>query len=138
MRLSSADARAIEDLVRRGNRPVVPSSAPVVAKGALKARVMNKTEALYAERLEGMRAAGEVVWFAFEAVTLRLADDTRYTPDFAVLTADREWEAHEVKGAWAIFRDDAKVKIKVAAAMFPIRFYVCVPRREGGWDIRVV
>lgn len=96
---------------------------------------MNKTEAAYAERLEGMMRSGEIAWYRFEAVTLKLADNTRYTPDFAVENKDGELEMHEVKGFW---RDDARVKIKVAAAIFPFRFIAVQAKSKkdgGGWKV---
>lgn len=92
---------------------------------------MNKTEAEYARFLELRKAAGEIAWFAFEGVKLRLADKTFYTPDFAVMRADGLIEMHEVKGHWM---DDARVKIKVAAEQFPFRFLAFKKRakRDGG------
>jgi hypothetical protein len=92
---------------------------------------MNRTEAAYAQRLELQRQAGEVVWFKFEAVKLRLADATFYTPDFAVMLADGVMEMHEVKGFW---EDDARVKIKVAAAMYPFRF-IAIQHKRGTWSV---
>jgi hypothetical protein len=92
---------------------------------------MNKTEAAYQRHLEVLRASGEVLWFGFEAIKLRLADRTYYTPDFAVLLADLTLEAHEVKGFW---EDDARVKIKVAAESFPIMFRAFKPSKGGGWS----
>lgn len=92
--------------------------------------VMNKTEARYAERLETLRLAGEVLWYAFESVKLRLADRTHYTPDFIVMMADGTTEFHEVKGFW---RDDARVKIKIAAELYPFRF-LAVRRVKGDWE----
>jgi hypothetical protein len=92
---------------------------------------MNRTEAAYAQRLELQRQAGEVVWFKFEAVKLRLADATFYTPDFAVMLADGVMEMHEVKGFW---EDDARVKIKVAASLYPFRF-VALTAKRGTWQI---
>lgn len=92
---------------------------------------MNKTERAYSEILEGLRLAGKVAWWAFEAVTFKLAADTRYTPDFLVMLPDGEMECHEVKGFW---RDDARVKIKVAAAMFPFQF-LAVSKTKGGWEM---
>lgn len=80
---------------------------------------MNKTEAKYAERLEALKRSGEVLDYAFECVKLKLADRTFYTPDFMVLNKDGIVEMHEVKGFW---EDDARVKIKVAAAQFPFKF----------------
>jgi len=41
---------------------------------------------------------------------------------------------HEVKGFW---QDDARVKIKVAADMYPFRFIAVKPRAKkdgGGWQ----
>lgn len=98
---------------------------------------MNKTEARYAARLEGMKHAGEILWHRFEGVKLRLADNTFYTPDFAVMNKDGTMECHEVKGDRAIFQDDARVKIKVAASMYPFRFIAVYPRKAkdgGGYD----
>lgn len=109
-----------------------------LALGRMKAGTMNRTEAAYAKHLEGLKAAGEVVWYAFEGMTFKLADRTRYTPDFAVLRADGLMEIHEVKG---FFREDAKVKIKVAAEKFPFRFLIirAKPKRDGGgWDIQEI
>jgi hypothetical protein len=97
------------------------------ALGRLKAGTMNKTEAAYAARLEAQRQAGDVLWWAFECLKLRLADSTFYSPDFIVLVANGTLEAHEVKGYW---QDDARAKIKIAAALFPIRFRAF--QKQGG------
>ena len=106
-----------------------------LAIGLLKPGTQNGTEAEYARVLESRRQAGEIAWYAFEGVTFKLAADTRYTPDFAVMLADGMIEMHEVKGFW---RDDAKIKIKVAAEMFPFRFVALKKRSKksgGGWDV---
>lgn len=100
------------------------------ALGRLKDGEMNKTESAYAAFLEGERIAGRVLWYAFEAVKLRLADNTFYSPDFAVLMADRSLEMHEVKGFW---QDDARVKIKVAASLHPFAF-VAVKKDKAEWQ----
>lgn len=108
------------------------------ALGRLKVGAMNKTEAAYAMTLELRKAAGEVAWYRFEGLKFRLADNTFYTPDFAVLLAGGALEAHEVKGH---MMEDANVKIKVAADLYPIRFFIvrAKPKREGGgWKIEGV
>lgn len=87
--------------------------------GRLKQGVMNKTEQRYASHLEGLKICGEIQYYAFDSMKFRLADKTFYSPDFIVLRATDELEAHEVKGHW---EDDARVKIKVAASMHPIPF----------------
>ncbi|MFA6031833.1 MAG: DUF1064 domain-containing protein [Myxococcota bacterium] len=80
---------------------------------------MNGTEAAYAAELELLKRAGDVAWYRFEGFKLRLADSTFYTPDFAVMLSNGELQCHEVKGHW---QEDARVKIKIAAEMYPFRF----------------
>ena len=104
-----------------------------LALGRLKPGTMNRTEAAYNDRLEALKRLGEVLWFRFEGIKLRLADNTFYTPDFAVLAADSVMECHEVKGFW---QDDARAKIKIAADLYPFRFRAVKPRAKkdgGGW-----
>lgn len=104
----------------------------VIARGKLPKPEMNKWERRYADRLELLRAGGEVLWYRFEGITLKLAPDCRYTPDFLVMLANGELELHEVKGFW---RDDAKVKCRLAADLFPFPILVVKPS-AGGWDIQ--
>jgi len=96
---------------------------------------MNKTEEEYAQHLNIRLRNGEIEWFQFEAIKLRLTDKTFYTPDFLVMANDGTLEAHEVKGHW---EDDARVKIKVAAANFPFKF-IAIKRKAkkygGGWVV---
>ena len=73
----------------------------------------------------------EVVAWAYEAVKLRLADKTFYTPDFVVIRADGGIELHEVKGHW---EDDARVKIKVAATQHPWFRFLAVKAGKTGWQ----
>jgi len=88
---------------------------------------MNKSEASWAKQLELEKRAGIVKDYLFEAVKLRLADKTFYTPDFFVVYPDR-FECHEVKGFW---RDDARVKIKVAASQYPWMRFKAVQWKGG-------
>lgn len=102
------------------------------ALGRLKTGEMNKTEAAYSQLLE---SDDNVIWYKFEGMTFKLADNTRYTPDFAVMVKSGQLEMHEVKGHWY---DDARVKIKVAASIYPFRFIACKPKAKkdgGGWII---
>lgn len=107
----------------------------VQALGRLKVGQMNKTEAAYAETLKARVMAGEVAWFKFEGLKFRLADNTFYTPDFAVMLSDGAMEAHEVKGHW---QDDARAKIKIAADLYPFRFVAVKAKTKkdgGGWAV---
>lgn len=106
-----------------------------LALGRLKAGHMNKTEADYAAHLERLRLSGDVDWFRFEGVKLRLADKTFLTVDFSVLAADGQLEMHEVKG---FMQDDANVKLKVAADQYPFVFKVIRKGKGGVWDVTVI
>lgn len=77
---------------------------------------MNKTEQRYSLLLQDLVQRKIVAHWGFEALKLKLADRTFYTPDFMVLLCDGGIEFHEVKATWkAAHQDDSRVKIKVAA-----------------------
>ena len=76
---------------------------------------MNKTEARYAEQLELLKKAGEILDWQYEAVKFKLAPNTYYTPDFMVVKQDMIIFV-EVKG---YLREDANVKFKAVADKFP-------------------
>ncbi len=104
------------------------------ALGRLKTGAMNATERAYSVHLEALKQRGDVLWFKFEGIKLRLADNTFYTPDFAVLASDSVLELHEVKGHW---QDDARAKIKIDADLYPMRFLAFKKRAAkegGGWS----
>jgi hypothetical protein len=97
---------------------------------------MNKTEEAYAMLLAQDLGDGLIRAWKFEAMKLRLADRTWYTPDFMVIGIGGEIRFDETKGFW---RDDARVKIKVAAEMFSqftFRALTRIPKRKGGgWAV---
>lgn len=100
---------------------------------------MNHTEEKYARYLESRRMVGEIRWWAYEALKLRLADKTYYTPDFLVVANDLALECHEVKSFWksagrAGWEEDARVKIKACAEIFPLKFVAAVLMQDGGWQ----
>ena len=96
----------------------------------------NKTEREYGARLEARKLAGEIVSYAYEAVTLKLAFDLRYTPDYLVICADGTVEFHECKGAhiW----DDGRDKLKTAARLFPWFVFFRAQKKDGRWTVREV
>lgn len=114
-----------------GTGKAVTPQARTQALGRLKTGQMNLTERDYGDTLELRKRAGEIAWYRFEGVKLRLADNTFYTPDFAVMLIGGELEIHEVKGHWT---DDARVKIKVAAEMYPFRF-IAVRKVRGAFEV---
>ena len=108
------------------------------ALGRLPAGQMNKTEAAYAAHLELLKASGDILWWKFEPANLRLAPKTFYNCDFMVLKKDHQLEMHEVKGGY--ITDDANVKIKVAASMYPFKFFIVRKKNNAGtiWSIQNV
>ena len=80
------------------------------ALGRLKVGAMNTTEAAYAQTLERRKAAGKVARYKFEGLKFRLADNTFYTPDFAVLLAGG------ARSEWLLA--GRRAKIKIAADMY--------------------
>lgn len=93
---------------------------------------MNQTESAYEQTLKLRLRSGEIAWYKFEGLKIRLADNTFYTPDFFVMLADGTLECHEVKGHWT---DDARVKIKVAADMYPFKF-IAIKRKGAAWQTK--
>lgn len=112
-----------------------PTQKRNFALGRLKTGQRNKTEAAYEAHLTAQLLAGVIHWHRFEGLKLRLADNTFYTPDFAVMAADGVIECHEVKGHWL---DDARTKIRIAASQYPFRFLAVTVRAKrdgGGWNV---
>lgn len=116
---------------------------------------MNATERGWALLLEGVARYTEIgaarhsdiVSWKYEAHKFRLADMTWFTPDFEVLYGDGHVELHEVKAvhrptkamrARGItkgttgWKDDARVKFKVAAETFPEYQWVAVEKQLDG------
>ena len=114
-------------LQKRGQEPSIPFKPTHTMP---RTDGMNKLESRYArEVLDIRQMAGEILSWKYEAIKLRLAKRTYYTPDFMVFTL-AGLEIHETKGHW---EDDARVKIKVAAEMFPEFKFVAVQHKKGIW-----
>jgi len=101
---------------------------------------MNKTESSYARWLDMQKAESfplsqRVAAWVFEGLKLELARRTWYTPDFLVYYADGRTEVHEVKGYW---RDDARVKIKVAAEKYWWWRFLAVKKAKNAWELEVL
>ncbi len=93
---------------------------------------MNKLEQEWAAMLELRKKTGDtrVLWWAWESVKFRIADKTYYTPDFVVMMEDGELQIHETKG---FMEDDARVKVKAVAELFPMRVFV-MRKVKGEWS----
>jgi hypothetical protein len=84
--------------------------------------------------LEPARARGEVLACWREPLKFRLGGRVFWTPDFAAIEPDGRLVLIETKGGW--FRDHAKVKTKVAAALYPqFRWLLVFREGRGGWRV---
>lgn len=142
MNLSEEDYAALMARQEKRKKPAkAPAASPtgqerLQALGRMRSGEMNKTEAKFAQLLELQRHAGEVLWWKFEGIKLMLAKNTSLTVDFAVMFADGVLTMIDVKGSKAIFTDDARAKMKVAADMYPFVFRAAYPKTKSegaGW-----
>ncbi|MEM5384161.1 hypothetical protein VSR68_11285 [Paraburkholderia phymatum] len=147
-RMGTARVRgSISDAAARLNSPDLPVLGPEVAKmvgdpravhrqlGRMGGGKMNKSESAYAAHLEALKHVGQILWYRFEGIKLRLADNTFYTPDFAVIVASGALELHEFKG---FMEEDANVKLKAAASQYPFVIRLVRRGKGGSFDIREV
>lgn len=144
-RMSLADLpRKYQDQIAVQMKPSAPrdQAVPAPAKRRLRQRStpkLNKTEAAFELWLQQGNGGSTI---HSQSVTLGLGNGVRYTPDFVVALAPglvgegREIMAYEVKG---FMRDDAAVKVKVAASLYPwIQFYLVTKAKGGGWQMEEV
>lgn len=122
-------------------KPAQTATSRMQALGRLPKGTMNKSEAAFAQHLDLQKMQNKLLWYKFEGIKLMLAKNTSITVDFAVLPANGVLEMIDVKGHKAMFTDDARAKMKVAAAMYPFVFKVAYPVAKdqgGGWKIEEI
>ena len=102
---------------------------------------MNKAEAQYASYLSHHP---DVVSWKHEPLSLWLAKDCRFIPDFAVEYKDGSLTLADVKALWSHGKpgveDDALVKLKLAGQMYGCWFQVVMTwwdKTTGKWEERV-
>lgn len=142
MRFTPDDVKLMQSrMAAQGQTVTVDQAAHLVKLGACIAprgtrapSKMNKTEAAYGQVLELRKRGGEIAWYCYEGITLKLAPDCRVTIDFDVMLADGSIELHEVKG---FMRGDASVKYRIATELFPFPILI-VRRQKGVWIIEPV
>jgi|ERR1700683_3613877 len=149
----------IDDLLRKTGGSVGPSAAEALAEQEMlhhamtppelikprgrvqqhKTGKMNKTELTYSQHLDREIREGRLFCYWFEAVKLRLADNTWLTVDFVCVESDGVISFREVKGTWKNgkpgWKEDARVKWKVAAEQFPCFPFLAVWKVNGIWEV---
>jgi len=143
MRLTIAQARAlgIDERYLTDLKPIVlpddtTKSKVIAAKGKTNRQPSgkpNKTEQRFIRGLDFMKAKGAIREWAFEPEKFRLADRTWYCPDIRITLPTGQNLFVEVKGGF--IRDDAIVKLKVAAESHPYPFFLAVYQKKDGWTI---
>lgn len=107
---------------------------------------MNNTEKRFLdEYITPKIQSGEWLDYWFESITLKLAADCRYTPDFMIQTKEGFLIMIEVKGTTKnktgqeipYSQDDSMVKVKVSPHHFPFEFCIAHPSKviKGEWLI---
>jgi len=107
-----------------------PSPAANRGKQAKRGRkVPNKTESDYQRHhLRGMDAR-------YEALTFRMANGHRYTPDWVVITNEGKIECHEVKGGYALGSEQrARLAFDQARVEFPWMVWVWAKKSDGNFQ----
>lgn len=135
---------------RRAATHFYPRNKSTTAKAALPAARgqrktpqdrMNKGEQRYAAELDQRIALGHVAAWWYEPLSWRLADDTRYVPDFLVMLPDGLTEIHEVKGRSGsdfVVTDTGWAKLKITAEQAPWPVRVVWQGKDGYWSERVL
>ncbi|MEI6150416.1 MAG: hypothetical protein WCS01_15050 [bacterium] len=118
-------ASHIEHLSREDRRTECRSH---IARG--QRRVPNKTEADYQRyHLRGMDAR-------FEAVTFRMANGHRYTPDWVVFADGRPVACHECKGGYALHSQQrARLAFDQVRVEYPGLVWVWAVKTPAGWQV---
>jgi hypothetical protein len=137
-----ANAEAARDLVQK--RIAIPAPEPTAAPidydpSSIKMGIstdeakLNKNERAY---LAWLRTQNDM-WIGIQNITIKLANDTRFTADFWALDASgmRAIDCKGVKkdGSLLIW-EDSKIKMKVAARLFPMFRFVIAYKEGGIWQ----
>lgn len=127
--ITSSDFNAI---MRRRGLPTLDDERRHTTLAQAPGRTMNATETAYADELEKLRLAGEIIGYVPQPMKLILADRTSYCPDFLVLLKDGRVRFDEIKG-WD--RPTGAAKFKIAARLFPHCGFRMIKRIDGKWKV---
>jgi len=124
--LAAEDARRLP--------PTPAATAPKVVATSKPRGVPTKTEAAYRREVLDPNPAVENVWF--EALTFRLANGHRYTPDWTFWSGGR-LHCVEVKGSYRLGSyQRARLAFDQAAIEHPWAAWIWAERTKDGWETR--
>lgn len=135
-------ALADQERFKTANRGVVSSPLPTAPgltkpdKPRIRQRtkpLLNGLETRFLNFMRPQLQHGEVI--LAQAVTLKIANGSRLTPDFAIINQRKDhgigvamWE---VKGPYAF--EDSLIKLKVAASLYPFFSWTLASYKHGTW-----
>jgi hypothetical protein len=127
---------------RSAEQDLVDRFMPPATTAAVRSDGMNKLERRFRDTvLEPAWTRHDIGHYFREPIKLRLAGRTYYSPDFLVTSRPGEHGIPpaitfvECKG---FMREDAAVKLKVAASAYPCFGWLLVTRDRWGWHVRRV
>lgn len=127
MRISEAEYQSLINC----QTPEPPAAKKIIRQSTKQPNKLEKRFEI--ECLNLWKFEHKIIDYAFEAITIRIGNGVTYRPDYWTVDSEGRTTFYECKGkqVW----DDAKVKIKVAAMLYPAyRFYLC-RRENGAWII---
>jgi len=93
----------------------------------------NKLEQRFALHLAGLEKRGEILWWQYEPIRLRIGKGALFTPDFGALRSDSSFVFFETKGSFT--REASRVRLKAARDRYPFfEFRVARLAKGGGWE----
>lgn len=108
------------------------------ALGRIAKSDMNGTEQAFAALLTERERSGEVLWWKFHVIKVRLADGAWYEPDFLVMHADRTLWIYETKGGFTT--EKGQLKIRACAEVLPVIGIIKAVKRTkkagGGFELK--
>ena len=125
----------VREQIEGNRRPKPRSQYPEVRmlESGARHRGPNKTEADYQRyHLRGLDAR-------FEAVTFRMANGHRYTPDWVVFGDGRPVACHECKGGYALHSQQrARLAFDQVRVEFPGLVWVWAVKTPAGWQVETL
>jgi len=115
---------------RHGKSPAKSASRPRHSLGH-----MNHTEERFSDYLITREIFKKSLGWRFEAIKLRLAKATWYTPDFSEIQPDNSVIFYEVKVRW---EDDARAKFKIAAETFREYRFIAATWKNGEFALEEI
>lgn len=135
-----------QERIKRANAGVATSplpTAPALEKPKARLRqrtkpLLNGLETRFLNYMTPQLKQGETI--LSQAITLKLANGLRLTPDFTVVNRRPDYgigvAMWEVKGPFAY--EDSLIKLKVAASLYPFFSWTLASYKDGAWQFQKI